>query len=371
MALYIALIVASFKMFYRNRQAVFFTSFFPLVILVIFGLLNFDKFNKPEVGLVNLGRNEATHDLILGLYGGQNNDSVLEISRGNREELLRKLKDGDLDVIFIIPEEFGVKGRISTVEVVYDDRREQERDVAIAVLDQSLKQLFISIANVPHDFQMENWFRLAVEEISGEGQGYKGFVVAGITAMSIMQLGIFGVVFTIVRYRSQGVLRRLMAAPINPTHFLLSQVFTRLVILIIQTFFMLAVGATLLDVTIGRGELLAWVTLGAFALMGGALFISIGLAISGMSRTEESAAPLANIVAVPMMFLSGIFFPVDTMPEAVSSVASFLPLTYLADGIRGVAVEGADITEGTRPLIGLGCWLVISFLLATRLFRWE
>ena len=205
----------------------------------------------------------------------------------------------------------------------------------------------------------------------GEGQGYKGFVVAGITAMSIMQLGIFSVVFSLVRYRAQGVLRRLMATPINPAHFLVGQVITRLIILVVQTFLMLAVGALVLGVDIGRGEPLAWVMLGVFALIGGSLFISMGLAISGAARTEESAAPLANIIAVPMMFLSGVFFPVDSLPEVVGKVTQFLPLTYLADGMRGVAVEGAGIADVTTPLLGLGVWLAVSFLLATRLFRWE
>ena len=107
------------------------------------------------------------------------------------------------------------------------------------------------------------------------------------------------------------------------------------------------------------------------ALVGGAVFISIGFAISGWAKSEEVAAPIANVIALPMMFLSGVFFPREAMPQVLQGVTDYLPLTYLADALRSVAIDGATLWSQWPNLIGLAVWLTVSFVLAVRLFRWE
>jgi len=86
---------------------------------------------------------------------------------------------------------------------------------------------------------------------------------------------------------------------------------------------------------------------------------------------EETAAPVANIISMPMMFLSGVFFPLSIMPEWVTRWSQYLPLTYLADGMRAITVEGAAITTLGSELLGLAVWIAIAFVIATRMFRWE
>ena len=74
---------------------------------------------------------------------------------------------------------------------------------------------------------------------------------------------------------------------------------------------------------------------------------------------------------MPMMFLPGVFFPLSIMPEWVTRWSQFLPLTYLADGMRVITVEGASITTLGSELLGLAVWIAITFVIATRMFRWE
>ena len=101
------------------------------------------------------------------------------------------------------------------------------------------------------------------------------------------------------------------------------------------------------------------------------VFVSLGFAVSGWAKNEEVAAPIANIIALPMMFLSGVFFPRDAMPEPLRAVADFLPLSYLADALRNVAVDGASLWSQWENVLGLTVWLVVTFFIAVRLFRWE
>lgn len=107
------------------------------------------------------------------------------------------------------------------------------------------------------------------------------------------------------------------------------------------------------------------------ALLGGAVFVSMGFAVSGWAGSEDVAAPVANAIALPMMFLSGVFFPRDAMPETLRAVADFLPLSYLADALRDVAIDGQTLWSQWDDVLGLTVWLAVTFFVAVRLFRWE
>jgi ABC-2 type transport system permease protein len=72
-----------------------------------------------------------------------------------------------------------------------------------------------------------------------------------------------------------------------------------------------------------------------------------------------------------MMFLSGIFFPRSAMPEILQEITDFLPLTYLADAMRNIAIDGEALWSQGWNVLGLTVWLALSFAIAVRLFKWE
>jgi ABC-2 type transport system permease protein len=74
---------------------------------------------------------------------------------------------------------------------------------------------------------------------------------------------------------------------------------------------------------------------------------------------------------LPMLFLSGTFFPTDTLPEVMQTAVAFLPLTPLLEAMRIVAVDGDPITAAGSQLLVLAIWVVVSFAVATRLFRFQ
>ena len=141
----------------------------------------------------------------------------------------------------------------------------------------------------------------------------------------------------------------------------------RLVVSIIQTLILLGVGVLMLGVDI-RGSI---TTLIVLALIGGGLFISIGYAVSGFARSEESAAPIANLIALSMMFMSGVFFSRDSLPAVLEQITEYFPLTYLANSMRKVTTEGSGLLDVSGDLLGLAAWTVACFFLAVRVFRWE
>lgn len=369
MKIYLALTIASLKMYFRNRQALFWALFFPLLIMIIFGIMNFDGYNAPSVGVHDAAQNDASLALIQALRGGDN--EILEVSTGTSEEIQYDLKFSGSRAAIVIPENYGVRGELAVIEVTYDQRFMQERAVVSTVIGQATGALFKEFAAVPNEFRVENSISIDESFIEGQGQGFKAWLIPGIAAMAIMQTGLFTVVFTLVRFKSQGVLRRLKATPIGASHFLAGQLTTKAIIVVLQTYVLVIVGAIVLSVSVGNGRVGVWFDLTILALLGGALFIAMGLAVSGWAKNEETAAPIANIISMPMMFLSGVFFPLSVMPDWLTRWSQYLPLTYLADGMRAITVEGASITTLGTELLGLGVWIIIVFVIATRMFRWE
>jgi ABC-2 type transport system permease protein len=106
-------------------------------------------------------------------------------------------------------------------------------------------------------------------------------------------------------------------------------------------------------------------------ILGLTMLFGIGLAIGGWAKSENQAAPLAQIVTLPMMFLSGVFFPTFLMPEFLQSISKFIPLTPVIDSIRLVLTENASLIDLGPQLAIIGGWLIVVYLLAFRLFRWE
>ena len=349
---------ASLKMWFRDRQAMFWTFFLPLVIMVIFGVLNFGVLGRIDLGIVDLAENEASQGFVSILQA----INAFDISRGDSEAAERlALEDGERDLVIIIPADFGPALTPVSLRVLYDAASSRETLVGQVILRQILDEMTFTFTGA------SRLFILDPEPVTSRNLRFIDFLVPGVVAMSIMQMGLFSVAFAFVQLKKQGILRRLLATPIQPTSFLFAQVFTRLVVSVLQTVILIAVAVLFFDVRLA-GNPLAVLML---ALIGGGVFISMGFAISGWAKTEEVAAPIANVIALPMMFLSGVFFPREAMPQALQAITDFLPLTYLAEAMRNVIIDGASLWSQWGNLAGLAVWLAFSFLVAVLLFRWE
>lgn len=353
----LSLTVASIKIYFRNPQALFWTLFFPLIFMVIFGLLDFGAFSEVEMGLVDEANNDASNSFIDRLNGFE----IIDLSEGDRQVELDALEKGDRHIVVVLPPGFGEQGSFTTIQGYFSDASLEDAQVGASIVGSLLDQMTFELTGTDRLFAFES------QTVDSRGLDYIDFLVPGIIAMSVMQTGIFGVTFALIQYRNQGVLRRLRAAPIKPHHFLTGQVLTRLIASMLQVVVLLGASVLIFDINV-EGNIGILLLL---AVLGGALFLCVGFTISGYAKSEEVAAPLTNIVALPMMFLSGVFFPIDALPGTVEAIAQYLPLTFLVHGMREVAVQGEGITGIPWDFLGLGVWIVIAFLLAARVFRWE
>jgi len=225
------------------------------------------------------------------------------------------------------------------------------------VFDQTEKQLT----------RQPNLFALETKNVDSHNLRYIDFLVPGIIALSVMQLAIFSLGFTIVNYKEKGVMKRLFATPLKPIYFIISQVTTRLLVTVVQISILILVAVLLFNVKIIGSIPMIFV----FVILGSILFLGFGFALAGFAKTQDAIAALANVFVLPQMFLGGVFFPLESMPEWLQKVAVRLPLNYLSDAIRQIAIQAGSWGDVQKDFIGLLIWIVISFLAAIYLFRWR
>jgi len=358
-----ALFAASVKMFVRNRTALFFSLFLPLVIMLIFGVLNFEGSTTVSLGVVDEAGTDASAALVDGLGAYE----YLEISEGEREAELTALEEGDRDFVLVIPADFELQRGGDTGLVAYASTSDQSQaQVGRGLLQQAVGGAIASASGAPVQPGGFAGAPLSFESVESRDLGYIDFLVPGIIGMTVMQLGLFGVAFGFVQLKRTGALRRLFATPTPPAYFLSAQVASRLVLGYVQVAILVGIG-----IWFGLQMFGSWLVLAAIIGPALLIFLAIGFAIAGWAKNEDQAAPVANLISLPMLFLSGVFFPRDAMPEFLRAVTQFMPLTYVNEALRGVMNEGATLIDLGPQLLGMGVWAIITFVIAVRLFKWE
>jgi ABC-2 type transport system permease protein len=278
----------------------------------------------------------------------------------------QQMADGEVEAVIVVPAGVGDALRPGGADqpaalTLYTD---PSRPTTSQTLNQVVAQVVGSVnqalSGVPPALTLETR-PLQTQSISSAA-----YFVPSILAMALMQLGLFASI-PLVAQREKLILKRLAATPLSRVTLVSSNVLMRLLIAAVQTVLIVGVGALMFGVTIVGNVL---IVIGIIAL-GAMTFLALGYLIASWSRNEEAATGITSVVQFPMMFLSGIFFPIAFMPEWLQPVAALLPLTYLADALRQTMVGGAAYVPLELGLLVLAGWLIVSTAITARYFRWH
>ena len=205
------------------------------------------------------------------------------------------------------------------------------------------------------------------QAVSGEDIRYVDWLMPGVLAMNMMFSCLWGVGWVVVRYRKNGVLRRLQATPLTALEFITAQVIARLLVIVIVTLLVYLGAAAAVDFTM-RGSHLA-LFLVFFA--GAVSLISVGLLIATRIKSEELADGLLNLLSWPMMFLSGVWFSMENTSTWAQGLSQLFPLTHLVNAARRIMIDGAGIPEIAPELAGLCLLSGVLLLVSAKIFRWD
>lgn len=361
----LALTTSAIKMFVRNRQSLFFTLFMPLVIMTIFGLIGFDKVPKVKIGIVASQPNAATTQFIDRLK----QLPTVEPFTGTETNERAALKKNDRAAVFLFPDALlpdssaGQRDRppTQTVTVLENVAQAQYAKTAATILNQMLDKTALAMAGSPQ------FFAVKTEEVSVKSSRYIDFLLPGIVGMALMQMAVFSVAFVFADYKEKGILKRLLATPMQPQQFVTAQVITRLIVALVQSAVLIAVGILLYHSHVYG----AWWLVALISILGGVMFLGLGFTISGLANTVDAVPAIANLIVFPMLFLGGTFFPIDTMPNWLQHAVQYLPLQYLTHSMREVMANGAGLSAIAHDLYWMLGWSVVLIFTATLTFRFE
>lgn len=345
------------KIFLRDRQSIFFSLFFPIIFMTVFAFANSGEVDPIDLGIVNNSPSAVANDFTQMLI----ENPLFNVTLGAAEQLRTELVEGDQTMVLILPESFDAQSDGAELQLLVDAAQVQQLSLIIPLLEQTL----ISIEREFRD--IEPMFTLTVEDVQARSQRYLDFLLPGLLAFTLMQLSIAGSGFNIVEYRRKGILKRLFVTPIRPRDFIASIVMARMAIVLIQLTVLVLVAVLALDVSI-VGNFASFyfiVVLGTF------IFLCLGFCLGSIAKTQQAVMAVGNIVIFPQIFLSGVFYPIESMPEWIQPIANILPLSFVSTAMREIANNGSSLLAIMPSLAGIAVWFVIAFVLATRLFVWK
>lgn len=266
--------------------------------------------------------------------------------------------------MLVIPADFRVAparpgSPVPTLTLYENSGHPEQSAVGAAIIAQGIDQMSFAVNQTAPVVATRR------EDVASRSLRYVDFLTPGILGMTIMQLGISSVAFAFVVDRQRGVIRRIMATPISRRNYMAAHVLQRLLLSVLQVLILLGVAILAFKVTV-VGSI--WALL-LVTVLGAVLFLCVGFAVTGVVATENAVPAVVQLVTLPQMFLSGVFFSRDAAPDFLRPIANVLPLTFLNDALRDVSVNGRTLSDIGPSLLGIGIWIVVSFVLAYRFFR--
>ncbi len=346
--------LANYRMTLRNRMALFWNIAFPVIFIVLFGFLFTNDFSV-DIGVAGVDTNDLSRDITnqLGTI------AAFDVVAGNREGELAALEDGNRSVVIAF-DEGGQAGQVSA-QIYYDETNPQQSQIALSAVQQFLDQVNLESLDGPRPVSF------TTEAVSSNELRYIDFLVPGILAMSIMNSGLIGLASAFVSYREKGILRRIKATPFPLSQFIAARIISQVTVAVAQAIILISLARILFGLRI-EGNLINVLVL---VIAGSMAFISLGFVISSFAKNQEAADALANAITFPMLFLAGVFFPVDSAPGWLQPVTRVMPLRYLVDGMRDLMVRGATLPDEWFNLLVMLVTATVGLLLSLRLFKWE
>ena len=205
-----------------------------------------------------------------------------------------------------------------------------------------------------------------VEPLTVSGTRYIDFLIPGLIAMGVMMSCLWGISYGIIEKRSKKLLRRMIATPMRKSYFLLALIGVRIALNFIESALLFIFAWLVFDITI-QGNITALLSI---FIAGNISFAGIAILVSSHTANTEIGNGLINVVVLPMMVLSGIFFSYHNFPDWAIPYIQKFPLTMLADGIRSIFIEGAGYAEVAIPSFLLILIGVFFFSIGLKIFKW-
>ncbi len=361
----------------RNLIGLFFGIIFPVIIISLFGAIFAGSggavtiyVQNKDTGPFNPPITDIATPFITALNGTDVNGTLLNGNASwpitvqmvdSSANFSQYLADHSASDGVIIPENFSLNylvGQPLNI-TVYGNPAQSSSAIVSGVVDAVVNGFNLQRVHGTNIIQVTS------ATVNTEQTKYIDFLVPGLIGFSILVSPMFSMVNITSEYKKAKLFKQLSLTPLHKMEWLASKVIFYIMLSIISFLFLVIVGVY------GFGAhmtLTPWLI--PFLILGPMLFSSLGMLVGTMTKSVESASVLGNIITFPMMFLSGTFFPIATMPMYLQNFAHVLPLFYIVEGLNNVMVYG----NIPAALIDIGITTAITlvvFVAAAKVFKWR
>lgn len=355
--------IINMKRLFRDRLALFFTFLFPLIFLFVFGgIFGKNGGTSFHVAIINESRSQFASQFV----SQAEKQKALKIDKTvtNFSQANQKMSRGELDATIELPPSFGgTKNGVPSGQAIvhYTQNNQEAAQTLTSVLQAEFQSMNARLVKTATPFTV------AARQTNERSLSTFDYTFTGLLGFAILGAGIFGPMNVFPELKKMGILRRLHTTPLRVWQYFLANMFgnavTGLMSLAVMT--IVAILVFHLKIVGNYFELILFLTFGIIEILG------IGLALGGWAQNERQVAPLGNIIVMPMMFLTGVFFPRFLMPHWLQNITTYMPLTPVIDGARLIATAGQSLFSLGSQLAIMAVWTVVIYVIAFRVFRWE
>jgi len=372
--------------FERNRIGLMFLFLMPFFMLLMTGFIfpTGSSYTNIPVAMVDLDHSNASMQFFAQLEAANNmttpNPMILQ-SAASIDDATTLVRQGQIYGAIIIPQGFSsdlAQGKQTNVTVLSDNSIPQVSMIMQGIGSQIVSKLgsirgmariqSLSIeANTTVDPQAVIAPYVPVTQGTVPGNlNYFDFIAPGLLMMIVMMGAMTGTPRAIAHEKEIGTFDGILAAPVSEMSIIFGKTIAQTVRGFIQGIVVIIIAVLIFGVTIQEGSLLL-----AFVLLflGTFSFIGLGILLTSLANNEETATILMTVLQFPMMFLTGVFFPIQQMPWFMQDISKVLPLTYAITAMRKVMILNAGITDILPEVIILVVFGAVMLLIAIPVFR--
>jgi len=360
---------------FRNKMMLVMLVFMPLFMMSMVGFIYPSDTSMSDVSVALVNEDEgygsypsASEPFIMALEKMNNSTGMMTITDASSlDEVRDMIQREDVEGGIVIARNFTVSlmtGNQGPITIVTDQSNPQMSALLQTALKEVFEQLGTWLAqqnveglspavNATNSLAIVKPYSVHTEGAIPGRFSYFDFIAPGLMAMTVMMSVMTGLPAAISHEKEVGTLDGMMVAPINRLAIIVGKTLAQTARGLLQGVLILTLAVTLFGVTIHGNILLIF----ALLLLGVFSFVGIGVVLTSFAKDQETAMMVMMTLMFPMMFLSGVFFPIQQMPWYMQSISKVLPLTYAATALRKVMVLGAGastITTELAVLIGFG-----------------
>jgi ABC-2 type transport system permease protein len=353
------------KQYLRSRTGTFFALAFPVILILLFGaIFSGSGSSTLPIYVQDLDNTGHSHQFIDAL----SKTAILVYNPiPINVNITDYIRENSINTALLIPVGFGDNvsraiandSTASVTVTLYGDPTQSSFGIAASAVGGAITGFNFAVAGTPPVVHM------VTDTVSERGAKYIDLFLPGIIGFTVLTTPLFGMTSICAEYRTRKYFKFLATTKLSKAEWLAAKIIFYVLLMFVSVVLILTVGVFVfhMDGTITPVAVL-------LIAAGTVEFTSLGMLLGIFIRDSETSAAIANAIGFPMMFLSGSFFPIDLFPSYLKTVANFLPLTYLNEGLRSTMVLGND----AAALVDLAVTAVIAvvfFVIPARALSWK